>query len=224
MSHDVEILLKHATPDTSVHVSGIPLLTAVADGAAGSAEISQVVVGEFHAHAAEVAAFATLAARYPQQPVAGYFLDLARLVLDCEAPLLACAEALGLGEEELRGQRPSAAMRDFGSLMAWLAMRAGPAEAACAIRSDLLLWCAACGALAEGLANQDSPLPQPVIDYFSLFKAPPEQFVEGARAVAAYGLSHGEDPVIAACGIDRVEPVLSRFWAAATELSAPAAD
>lgn len=220
MPHDVEILLKHATPDTHVHVSGLSLLAAVNDGTAGAAEVTQVVVGEFHAHTAEVAAFATLAARYPQQPVAGYFLDLARLVLDCEAPLLACAEALGLGEEELRRRRPPEAMREFGSLMAWLAMRAGPAEAACAVRADLLLWCAACGALAEGLARQDSALPQAVIGYFSLFKDPPLQFVEGAREVAAYGLAHGEDPTIAACGVDRVEPVLSRFWRAAAEPSA----
>ncbi|MEU7581419.1 hypothetical protein AB0B50_27870 [Streptomyces sp. NPDC041068] len=221
MSYDeVDVLFKHSTPDTATHVRGNPLVAALSQGRAGPAEVARVVVGEFHAHAAEVAAFATLAARCPVQPVAGYFVDLARLVLDCEAPLLACAEALGLSEQELRHRQPARGMRDFGSFMSWLAMRAGPAEAAGAVRADLLLWCGSCAALADELTRHEAPLPQPVIDYFSLFQTPPERFIEEAREVAAYGLAQGEEPAAVERGIAQVEPVLSRFWAAAVQPSA----
>lgn len=215
--NDVDVLIKQATPDLTAHVQDNPLLSALSAGQAGSAQVAQIVLGEFHAHAAEVAAFATMAARYPVQPVSGYFVDLARLVLDCDAPLLACAEALGWGEKELRSRELPNGMRDFGSFMSWLAMRAGPAEAACAVRADLLLWCGTCAALTEELERQEAPMPQPVIDYFSLFQTAPERFIEEAREVAAYGLARGEAPALVEQGIAQVEPVLSRFWAAAVQ-------
>ncbi|MGI5441001.1 hypothetical protein ACQEV4_27565 [Streptomyces shenzhenensis] len=222
MAHDVDFLLKATTPDTAAHVHANRLVAAVAAGEAGAAEVARVVVGEYHAHTAEVAAFATLAARHPQRPVADYFLDLARLVLDCEPPLLACASALGRRADEIRGERPPAGMRAFGSLMGWLAMRAGPAEAACAIRADLLLWCGVCSALTDALRASDSPLPEPVTDYFELFRSAPDRFVDGAREVAAFGLAHGESPAMVEYAVAQVEPVLAGFWSAALEPTARA--
>ncbi|MEU6339225.1 hypothetical protein ABZ839_33385 [Streptomyces cellulosae] len=219
MTFDVDLLLKETVPDTQAHVRANRLVAAVASGDAGAAEMARVVLGEFHARSAEVAAFATLAARHPQQPVAGYFLDLARLVLDCEAPFLACAKALGLGERELAGERPPEGMRAFGSLMGWLAMRAGPAEAACVIRADLLLWCGSCKALSEALNRLDPGLPEPVLEYVGLFATAPQRFVDGAHEVAAYGLARGESPAVVEHAVAQVEPVLAGFWAAALEPS-----
>ncbi|WP_150492868.1 hypothetical protein [Streptomyces kanamyceticus] len=215
MTLDVDLLLEETTPDTEAHVRANRLVAAVTSGEAGVAEMARVAVGEFHAHTAEVAAFAALAARHPHQPVAGYFLDLARLVLDCEAPLLACARALGHGEQELRAERPPQGMRAFDSLMGWLAMRSGPAEAACAMRADLLLWCAACEALGEALGRVEPALPSPVLEYVALFRAAPPRFVDGAREVVAYGLAHGENPAVIEHAVSQVEPTLAGFWAAA---------
>jgi hypothetical protein len=90
MGYSLDLLFKETTPATEAHVRNNPLVEALGLGEAGADEFARVALGEFHAHAAEVAAFATLAARSPHQPVARYFLDLARLVLDCEGPLLAC--------------------------------------------------------------------------------------------------------------------------------------
>ncbi|MGW2228474.1 hypothetical protein [Streptomyces formicae] len=221
MTWDVDLLLEETTPDTEAHVRTNRLVAAVTSGEAGAAEMARVTVGEFHAHTAEVAAFATLAARHPHQPVAGYFLDLARLVLDCEAPLLACARALGQGEQELRDQRPPQGMRAFGSLMGWLAMRAGPAEAACVIRADLLLWCAACEALGEALGAVEPELPTPVLAYVALFRAAPPRFVDGARDVVAHGLAHGESPAVIEHAVSQVEPTLAAFWTAALSPAPP---
>jgi hypothetical protein len=114
-------------------------------------------------------------------------------------------------------------MRAFGSFMTWLAMRAGPAEAACAIRADLLLWCGVCEALAETMRRLEPGLPAPVVEYFALFSTPPERFIAGAREVAAYGLARGEEPAVIGHAVAQVEPVLAGFWAASLKPAAPAA-
>ncbi|MFD5513896.1 hypothetical protein ACFWIB_40185 [Streptomyces sp. NPDC127051] len=219
MAYGIDALLNATTPDTTVFAQANEFLAAFAAMEAGTAELSQLILGVYHAHAAEVPAFATLAARHPEYPTAGYFLDLALHVVNRREPLLACAGALGWSEENLRNEQAPDGMRAYGDFMTWLAMRAGPAEAACTLRAEQLLWCSAASALAEVLRGLKHQLPDPVTQYFAAVPAVPDRFLRGAREAAAFGLAHGESPAMIEHTVTQVEPLLTDFWSAALQVA-----
>ncbi|MFD6071560.1 hypothetical protein, partial [Amycolatopsis lurida] len=188
-------------------------------GQLGRAQIARFLVAEHSAQSCEFTAFASLAARFPVGPAAGFFLDLACAVRCARAPLAEAAKAVDVSLEPWRVPLVSTEAHAFGAYLCWLAARASQAGAALAVYTDFIAWCGACSRIAAA-ARTASPLPDAVVAYFAGYAQEPEALLAAAVDVVRDGLSGGDDPAQAEAEARLVLGYLTRFWNTAADLSA----
>lgn len=185
-------------------------------GQLGRVQAARFLVAEHAAQSCEYTAFASLAARFPADPAAGFFLDLACAVRGARSRLREAAKA---AEVSLEGQRVSAEEHAFGGYLCWLAVRASQAGAALAVYADFIAWCGACSRIATA-AQKAANLPDEVVAYFAGYAQEPEALLATALDVVRDGLAGGDDPAQAEAEARLVLGYLGLFWNAAGAISA----
>lgn len=184
--------------------------------------VSRFLTAEHGAQQSEIVAFATLAARHPHPPAAGFFLGLAGVIGDAGPRLRAAAGSVDLALDHPGGDDPGRLALDapahaFGGYVCWLALRAGQAGAALAIHADLVSWCGSCARITAALEKHGG-LPDEVVAYFAAYAQRPEHLLETALEVASDGLRRGEDPDRAVAEARPVTGYLRLFWDSAAAL------
>jgi pyrroloquinoline quinone (PQQ) biosynthesis protein C len=137
--------------------------------------------------------FAQLAARFPQDPAGGFFLDLAAgegtalgLLADLEA-------AVGVSPDRPTAYELQPGCQAYPAFMAWLAINGTRADMALALLANLEAWGANCARVGAALRERYG-LDERAVAFFSFFAEPPPDAADRALAVLDAGLRDGEAP------------------------------
>jgi thiaminase len=131
--------------------------------------------------ASDQRSFAHLAARFPEPPAGGFFLEMARGEGEALARLERFAASVGpVAHEPLPG------CQAYAAYVSWLALNGGRADVALAFLVNLEAWGDACRRLAAALRARHD------VSFFEFFAEPPPGFADRALAVVEQGLAVGE--------------------------------
>lgn len=170
------------------------------------------LTGEYHCQIAEVAAFATMAARMPHDArAAAFFTELAQLILRGRPALLAAAAAVDLTERDLVDAPLRPGVHEFTGLVSWLALHGEAGEIALVVRHDWILYCAACAALATAVSQQ-AGAPETTRQYLEGYGTPPPQILDAASALADSALRDGASEARLTRSLPLAAITLEAFW------------
>ncbi|MEV0247173.1 hypothetical protein AB0H76_11340 [Nocardia sp. NPDC050712] len=170
-------------------------------------------MAEFQALEFERVTFSFLLARFPRGAPGDLFESAVTEMADVRTHLLGeVCPALGLTEQALTEAPVAPQIRALAEFQAWVALHAGPAEAALSMWADGVLWEATSTAWADILrATADAPAA--IIEHLDGGSS----YAEGTGAehitpVIAYGLAHGEAESGITRSADRVDQVMRTWW------------
>jgi TENA/THI-4/PQQC family protein len=161
--------------------------------------------------------FALLAARFPDGPTGDLYLAMADGEGQALRLLLDFADALGLGEDQLRAYEPTAAAQAYPAYLAQCAVYG--------TRSDILLALlvnagesgATSARVADALQNRHG-FDDRAVGHFRFYADTPQSLLDTATTALAAGLADGDDPVRAVRTARLVHAYESMFWSALSEL------
>jgi TENA/THI-4/PQQC family len=124
--------------------------------------------------------FEHLMQRFPEQPAAGFFRELAAGEAEALRLLERFAAAVGLGRE----YEPLAGCQAYSAYVAWLALNGSPADVALAFLANLESWGRSCARLRDALRPACG---DDAVAFFGFFARAPQGFEERALELVATG-------------------------------------
>ncbi|MEI7031927.1 hypothetical protein [Streptomyces pratensis] len=192
---------------------GNPLPETVARGGDPTAHLRRLVAIEAQCHAAELAAYGTLLARFRSDRATELWLTLARLVQEATPKLREVARLLGLTEADLTRRSAERGAYAFNGALSWVALTGCQAAAALAMHTDMVVYFSGGTAVAGRLREAGADVPQEFVAYYD--DAGDDALRELALEVAQEGLDRGDDPDEAVFHARRVEEAIGDIWATA---------
>jgi TENA/THI-4/PQQC family protein len=157
------------------------------------------------------ASFAQLAARYPDDPSASFFLSMAAGEGQALAHLLRLATALGQDEADLTAYEPRPGCQAYPAFLAWLALHASRLDVAVALLVNLDAWGANCGRMGHVLRHRYG-LSADAVGFFEFFATPPPGLRDQIIAVASDGRRRGDATPAARRAARLLQAYELMFW------------
>ncbi|MEV4252174.1 hypothetical protein AB0J52_03280 [Spirillospora sp. NPDC049652] len=212
--------LRAASPEEN------PLLEMARGGHVTVAHLRNVVLIEDMYHGAELAAYGCLLARFPQGPVSGFLIEVARVVQEARSRLADVARSIGARTGTGPGAgagagavAPTAMRRDitahgFCSYVSWLGLNASRAAAGLALYSDPEgVYYGGSAALVDALRRNG---PEPTDEFAEYYTGVPSQRQnDQALQVVRTGLEEGDDPAAALDAGRLCDQYMALLWKAA---------
>lgn len=195
-----------------------PLLGLAREGRVTTAHLLRLTRVERMYHDAELAAYGTLLARFPDPDAAALFIDVAGVVQEARLRLDSVIRSLGGDPDEESGAfslpRFGVTEHGFCGYVSWLALNGSQAAAALALYSGADgVYYGGSAALVEQLRKRDATVPGEFLDYYA--GTPSERQNDHALRVAQQGLDRGDSPAAALEAARLCDDYMALLWQAA---------
>lgn len=189
------------------------LLEKARHGKLTSDHLRRLVAVESQCHAAELAAYGLMAARFPRRPAAPLYGRLVDLVVGAQPKLTACAEAFGMGPDDLWYRPRAYETFAFDGMLAHIAVNGSQAATALALHTDMELYFGDCAELVRLVREQGVDAPDAFFRYYEGGQS--DEMLEQAVEVVDDGLRNGDDPEVALLMARLLEQSIGLFWRSA---------
>lgn len=196
-----------------LHPVGNPLPETIAGAKDPLVHLRRLVAIEAQCHAAELAAYGTLLARFRSDRAVELWLTLGRLVHEATPKLREVARLLGMTEADLTRRPAERGAYAFNGTLSWVAMTGGQASAALAMHTDMAVYFPGGTALARRLAEAGADVPEEFVTYYD--DTGDDALRDLALEVAQEGLDRGDDFDEAVFHARRVEESIGDIWTTA---------
>jgi hypothetical protein len=194
------------------HVRSNEFLSLAREGKIGREHLRRFALAEFQSQEAEFTAYGLLLSRYPHEVPGGFFSFVAHELMRARHRMVSgAAPSLGMSPDDMRRASIAGPVRRFTEFISWVALHAGPAEAALLARTDFTLWCNSCAALADALRDAEE-VPEEVVAYIDAYRENPPEVADGVLEVIEYGLAQGEARDWITRSAVRMDPALRAWW------------
>ncbi|WOP07035.1 hypothetical protein R2B67_00115 [Streptomyces cyaneofuscatus] len=192
---------------------GNALLESAARGDLRMDALQRLVGTEAQAHRAELAAYGTMLARYPEHPAADLFIQLAQLVYAAQPKLRECAKALGMSDAHSSRWPAERATYSFNGTLSWLAVQGSQAACALASYTDMKVYFSGCTQFAQRVRTDGIDVPPEFLAYYD--DEGSEELRQLALDVVQNGLDRGDDEADAVFCARLLEESIGEFWQSA---------
>ncbi|MEE1928273.1 hypothetical protein V1J52_08710 [Streptomyces sp. TRM 70351] len=194
------------------HVASNEFLALAREGAITKDHLKRFALAEFQSQEAEFTAYGLLLSRFPHEVPGGFFSFVAHELMQARHRMVSgLAPALGMSPDEMRSAPIAVPVRQFTEFISWVALHAGPAEAALLARTDFALWCRTCAEIADVFREVDG-VPPEALGYTDAYRDNPPEVADGVLEVIDYGLAQGERDAWVTRSAVRMEPALREWW------------
>lgn len=183
----------------------------VAEGTAPTDRLAALACEELLIVPSDQRSFSILAARFPEAPAGGFFLQLAQGEGMALSHLGAFAAALELGPQEVGVYQARPGCQAYPAYVAWLAVNGSRSQVATALLANFDAWGSYCARIAAGL-REHYGLDDAAVAFFDFFAIPPEGFRELALSVVQSGLDAGEGAEAALPAARLLQSYELMFW------------
>lgn len=188
-----------------------PFLAALDEGDVPTAVLQAFVAEQYGILQSDRASFAQLAARYPDDPSAAFFLSMAAGEGQALAHLMRLASALGQDESDLRAYEPRPGCQAYPAFLAWLALHGSRLDVAVALLVNLDAWGANCGRMCDALRRRYG-LSADAAGFFEFFATPPPGLRDQILTVASDGRRGGDATPAARRAARLLQAYELMFW------------
>jgi hypothetical protein len=192
---------------------GNALLAVARDGGLTTDHLRRVVAVEAQCHRAETAAYGLMTARFPRRPAVSLYTALTTLVHDAQPKLTACAEALGMSEDDLWFRPRTYETYAFNGMLSWIALEGSQAATALAAHTDMTVYFADCAELVRMVREHQVPAPDEFLAYYE--GGISQELLDLAAEAVDDGLRRGDDPAVTLLMARHLERSIGDFWTAA---------
>ncbi|MFD6802855.1 hypothetical protein [Streptomyces cyaneofuscatus] len=207
-------LLDKVGLDVPTHLSSNDFLSLAREGKIAKRHLQRFALAEFQSQEAEFTAYGLLLSRFPHEVPGGFFSFVANELMKARHRMVSgLAPALGMSPDEMRRAPRLEAVRRFTEFISWVALHAGPGEAALLARTDFTLWCGSCAALVDVL-NESEGIPEEALAYIRAYRDNPPEVANGGLEVIEYGRAQREPEKWIIRSAVRMEPALRSWWRA----------
>ncbi|MDT9683117.1 hypothetical protein RND61_13695 [Streptomyces sp. TRM76323] len=198
--------------DVPKHVRENEFLALAREGKVTKEHLRRFALAEFQSQEAEFAAYGLLLSRYHHEVPGGFFSFVAYELMQARHRMVGgAAGSVGMTPDEMRHAPIEPAVKRFTEFISWVALHAGPAEAALLARTDFTLWCTTCAELADAVRELDE-VPQEIVSYIDAYRENPPEVADGVLEVIEYGLAQGEPEEWITRSAVRMDPALRAWW------------
>ncbi|MFF9628061.1 hypothetical protein [Streptomyces fradiae] len=192
------------------------LLDIARDGKLTTDHLRRLVAVEWQCHAVELSAYGLMSARFPRRPAVRLYGRLTELVVGAQPKLAACAEAFGMGPDDLWYRPRTYETFAFDGMLAYVAANGSQAATALALHTDVELYFGDCARLVRLAREQGVEAPD---EFFRYYEGDPSTgLLDLAAEVAEDGVRNGDDPQEAILLARLLEQGIGLFWRSAAGL------
>ncbi|MFF9899670.1 hypothetical protein [Streptomyces longispororuber] len=196
------------------HLDANEFLSLAREGRIQKEHLQRFALAEFQSQEAEFTAYGLLLSRFPHEVPGGFFAFVGHELMKARHRMVGMlAPALGMSPDDMRRMPRLEPVRRFTEFISWVALHAGPGEAALLARTDFTLWCNTCAVLADVL-DEAQDVPAEATSYIDAYRENPPEVADGVLQVIEYGQRHDEPDEWITRSALRMEPALRAWWQA----------